>query len=333
MKKANKLLLGGALLGTAATAASYAVTDSMMRLALDRTAPAYMEKLQRKAPESEELAKLREQAAEAGERLANTTHETVEILSHDGLKLQGHWFEAKEPRRILIAMHGWRSAWNRDFAMIADFFRSEGCSVLYVEQRAQGESEGKYMGFGLLERYDCRSWCDWVWDQFGNSLPVYLCGVSMGASTVLMAGGSALPENVIGILADCGYSSPRDIIKKVIRQLGLPAELGYPFVKLGARLYGHFDLEECSPEEMVKHCTVPVLFFHGESDDYVPCHMSRINYEACPAKKLLVTIPGAGHGLSYLMGREAYLKAAREFFGPNASAKSVEQQAWIDGRI
>lgn len=71
--------------------------------------------------------------------------------------------------------------------------------------------------------------------------------------------------------------------------------------------------------EAVKQCTVPVILFHGESDDFVPCEMSRINYDACATRKMLVTVPGAGHGLSYPMAPETYLDALREFFGPDAS--------------
>ena len=134
------------------------------------------------------------------------------------------------------------------------------------------------------------------------------------------------PPNVIGILADCGYSSAKEIIQKVIGQMGLPVALSYPFVKLGAKLYGHFDLEETSPVEMLKNCTVPVIFYHGENDDYVPCRMSRINYDACAVKKKLVTVPGAGHGLSYPVAPEIYLNTLREFFGPEASATQQEEK-------
>ena len=257
-------------------------------------------------------------------------HEEVWITSFDGLKLYGRFYEYAPGAPVELMFHGYRGTGERDLCGGAQRCFLLGRSALIVDQRCSGKSEGHTITFGIREHRDCLSWVEFLRRRLGPEVKIILTGISMGASTVLMAGGTSLPENVIGILADCGYSSPRDIIKKVIRQMGLPAELGYPFVKLGARLYGHFDLEECSPEEMVKHCTVPVLFFHGESDDYVPCYMSRINYEACPAKKLLVTIPGAGHGLSYLMGREAYLKAAREFFGPDVSAKSAEQQAWIE---
>ena len=141
----------------------------------------------------------------------------------------------------------------------------------------------------------------------------------MGASTVMLAAGNPLPSNVIGVLADCGFHSAKEIIQKVICQMGLPPKLGYPFVKLGARIFGGFDLEEVTAEEAMKKCTLPVIFFHGEDDDFVPCEMSRICYDACASKKRLVTVSGAGHGLSYAVAPEEYLTALREFFGPEAS--------------
>lgn len=94
----------------------------------------------------------------------------------------------------------------------------------------------------------------------------------------------------------------------------------YPLVKLGARIFGKFNLEEVTPLEAVKRATVPIIFFHGENDDFVPCQMSRELYEACTSRKKLVTVPEAGHGLSYPVQPQAYLSALREFFGPEASS-------------
>ena len=141
----------------------------------------------------------------------------------------------------------------------------------------------------------------------------------MGASTVLMAGSEELPPNVVGILADCGYSSAKAIMYEVIRKMGLPPVLSYPFVKLGARIFGHFNLEETSPIEAVRHCKLPVIFFHGEDDDFVPCYMSRENFEACASRKRLVTIPGAGHGLAYAVEPDRYVEELYDFFGPECS--------------
>ena len=107
----------------------------------------------------------------------------------------------------------------------------------------------------------------------------------------------------------------------MIRQLGLPAPVLYPLVKLGARLFGRFDLEETSALEAMKRCQKPVIFFHGESDDFVPCEMSAACFDACASRKRLVTIPEAGHGLAYPVAPERYIRELREFFGPESCAK------------
>jgi len=250
-----------------------------------------------------------------------TPHEDVEIISFDGLKLRGKYYEYAPGAPIELMFHGYRGTAERDLSGGMQRCFALKRSALIVSQRASRGSEGNVISFGINERRDCLSWLAFAEKRFGPEVKIILCGISMGASTVLMVADQPLPPNVIGILADCGYSSPRAIIEKVIRQIGLPPKPLYPIVKLGARLYGHFDLEEVSPVETVKKSTVPVIFFHGETDDLVPCEMSRINYEACSARKMLVTIPGAGHGLSYAVEPETYLDALREFFGPEASAK------------
>ena len=215
--------------------------------------------------------------------------------------------------------HGYRGNAESDLSGGVQRCFKLGRSSFIVDQRCSRKSGGNVITFGINEHRDCLCWIDFMIEHFGPDVKIILTGISMGASTVLMAAGKPLPKNVIGVLADCGYSSPKDIIKKVIRQMGLPASVGYFFVKLGARIYGHFDLEETSPESALKNCTVPVIFFHGEDDAFVPCDMSRINYEACSSKKKIVTVPGAGHGLSYPVAPEKYLASLREFFGEEAS--------------
>ena len=128
----------------------------------------------------------------------------------------------------------------------------------------------------------------------------------MGAATVLMATDLDLPGNVIGVMADCPFSSPKEIIMKVCGDMHLPSKLLYPFIKLGARLFAHFDLEESSAINAVKRTKLPILLIHGEADHFVPCDMSRRIYEACPSCVTLETIPDAGHGLSYMIDPKKY---------------------------
>jgi len=135
----------------------------------------------------------------------------------------------------------------------------------------------------------------------------------MGAATVIMAAEDDLPENVKFVLADCGYSSAKKIIMKVIGEMGLPPKLVYPFVKLGARIFGGFDLEETSPIEAVRKIKIPIIFVHGDADAFVPFEMSSEMYEACPlAQKRLIKIKNAGHGLAYPVAREQYVESLRE---------------------
>lgn len=245
---------------------------------------------------------------------AKLPHEEFSITSFDGLKLYGNYYEYEKGAPIELMFHGYRGSAKRDLCGGVQRCFALGRNALIVDQRCSSKSDGNVITFGIHEHKDCLHWVDFMIDCFGPDVKIILTGISMGAATVLMAAGNPLPPNVIGVLADCGYNSPKAIIKKVIKQMGLPTSISYFFVKLGARIYGHFDLEETSPETALKKCTVPVIFFHGESDDFVPCEMSKINYDACTSRKCLVTIPGADHGLAFPKDPEIYLNAAREFF-------------------
>ena len=248
-------------------------------------------------------------------------HEDFYITSFDGLKLHGRYFEYAPGAPIELMVHGYRGNGDRDLCGGVQRCFAMGRSSLVIDQRCSGESGGKVITFGIREYRDCLAWVDFMAKHFGEDAKIILTGISMGASTVLMAAGNPLPRQVKGVQADCAFSCARDIISKVIRQLKLPLWPVYPLIRLGARLYGRFDPESYSAVEAVRKASVPVIFFHGKDDAFVPCEMSKENYEACTSRKKLVLIPGAGHGLSYLADPEGYLKALGEFFGPELSAK------------
>lgn len=270
-------------------------------------------------PESEIYEPFKESIEKWADETRKLPNQEFYITTFDGLKLCGRYYEYKKGAPIELMFHGYRGNALRDLSGGVQRCFKLKRSAFIVDQRASEKSEGNVISFGINEHKDCLAWIDFMINRFGADVKIILTGISMGASTVLMAAGKPLPKNVIGVLADCGYNTPKDIIKKVIKQMGLPDSLGYFFVKLGARIYGHFDLEETSPQEALKNCTVPVIFFHGETDDYVPCKMSKINYDACRSKKMLVTLKGAGHGLSYPVDPEKYLNSLKEFFGEEAS--------------
>ena len=187
---------------------------------------------------------------------------------------------------------------------------------LGVEQRAHNNSDGDYLGFGLLERYDCRDWISWVNDKLGSEvLPIYLCGVSMGATSVLMASGLDLPVNVHGIIADCGFTSPHDIWVHVAKNnLRISSKMRSSVadrickekINVGSKSYSTIDA--------LKATKIPVLFIHGSDDHFVPVRMTYENYKACVSPKRLLIVPGAEHGLSYCVDKEQYEAAVYRFW-------------------
>lgn len=244
----------------------------------------------------------------------NTPHEEVSIISFDGLKLTGKYYEYAPGAPVEIMFHGYRGNAERDLAGGMHRAFRLGHSALIVDQRCAGNSEGNVITFGIKEHRDCLKWIDFVIEHLGSDVRIILTGISMGASTVLLAAGRKLPANVIGVLADCGFHSAKDVILSVARSMHLPARALYPLVKVSAKLFGHFDLEEITPVDAVRNCEVPVIFFHGLDDDYVPCYMSQITYDACRTRKKLVMIPGAGHGLGFPVAPELYIQEMQNFF-------------------
>lgn len=239
---------------------------------------------------------------------------SVEIRSHDGLRLTGVYYEYEKGAPIEILFHGYRGSAERDLSGGVTRCFSLGRSALIVDQRAAGRSEGNVISFGINESRDCVEWVNYVVNNIDKDAKIIITGISMGAATVLMASAMDLPENVVGVLADCGYTSAREIIKKVMRDMHLPANLFYPFVRLGAIIFGKFDPDSNSPIEAMKKTKLPVIFFHGDTDDFVPHSMSVENFEACGTEKKMVTINGAGHGLAFPVNKEKYLFEAGDFF-------------------
>ncbi len=247
-------------------------------------------------------------------RLNNKPCEQVTITAHDGCRLAARYYHASHGAPLKIEFHGYRGTAIRDFCGAIEIDEQCGYNVLLVDQRAHGLSGSRVISFGIRERYDVLDWVNYAIDRFGSDVKIILSGVSMGGATVLMASGLPLPPNVRGIIADCGYTSPAAIIKKVCREdFHLPVWLMYPLIRMTARVFGGFDLEEANAVEAVKHSTVPIILFHGEDDRYVPCSMARELHAAGGDTRLHI-FPHAGHAMSYLTDQPRYHSLAIPFF-------------------
>lgn len=255
----------------------------------------------------------RQRMKEIYHQLADRPCEFVTITSNDGLKLSGRYYHVRDGAPLDICFHGYRSHPLTDFSGGSELCFQLGHNLLLVDQRSHCKSEGKSICFGIAERWDVLSWVDYAIGRFGGDIQVLLYGVSMGGATVLMASGLPLPKCVKGIVADCPYASAEEIILRVGEKMHYPSKLIRPFLHLGARLYGGFRLGETDAVKAVQNTPVPILIIHGEADGFVPCEMSEKVALANPKMVRRVTIPGADHGISYLVDTPRYSRTVKKF--------------------
>lgn len=244
-------------------------------------------------------------------------YEDLYLTSFDGLRLHARFYKNGDGRRTLLLSHGFRSSGRGDFAAVLPlYYETLGCSLLVLDHRAHGESEGRYITYGIRERFDVRDWARYLTDRAGGDVQIVLDGISMGATAVLMACGTELPDTVTGVIADCGFTSPWDIFSHILHGT---FHLGdFPILYLVghmARRRAHFGFREATTVRAVENWTKPALFIHGTADDFVPPSMTEAAYAACPAAdKTLILVEGAMHGCSYLRDRARCESALRGFF-------------------
>ena len=241
----------------------------------------------------------------------------LSITSADGLTLRGRYYELTPDAPIEILFHGYRGFSERDMCGAVQRSFAVGHSALLADLRCHGRSDGHIITFGLRESEDVLLWVEEARRLFGADRPMMIGGVSMGAATVMMATGLDLPDNVRYVLADCGYTTAKAIICKIVRQLRLPVAPVYFLIRAGAVIYGGFDPDKADATAALRRCKVPVIFYHGDADGFVPCEMSRINYEACAAPKTLIVTPGADHGLCFPADTAAYVERLKAFMAEN----------------
>ncbi len=246
------------------------------------------------------------------DRISSKPYTELYITADDGTRLGARYYLVDRAAPVHIMCHGYKSTPLRDCCGSSADAIEAGQNVLLVSQRAHGLSGGKTIGFGILECLDLLLWIDKIIELHGPDVKILLEGTSMGGATVLMAAGLDLPKNVCGIIADCPYNEPREIISEVIRKMRLPAALIYPFVRLGAVIFGKFDPDSLCAGESVAKSGLPILIMHGESDDFVPMMMSKRVADVREGISY-VSYPGAGHCMSYILHREKYMSLRDKF--------------------
>lgn len=262
------------------------------------------------------LIKFKDEISGGMDYIESRQYEWVQTVSFDGLTLKARYFDNNSKNTVLL-FHGYRSSALRDFSCAVEMYTKIGLNVLLCDQRSHGRSEGKYISFGVLESKDVLSWIEFATERYSPEKLV-LGGLSMGATTVILACGYNLPESVKAVVADCGFSSPVDIILKVGKQsFKINASFFIPFLNLACKLIGKFSITEVDTVKALKKSKIPVLFIHGKGDGLVPYEMSLKGYENAPEGSRILIVEGADHGMSYLIDKDKVISQVDSFVKEN----------------
>ncbi|OQC15382.1 MAG: 2-succinyl-6-hydroxy-2,4-cyclohexadiene-1-carboxylate synthase [Firmicutes bacterium ADurb.Bin080] len=240
--------------------------------------------------------------------------EPIEVKTDDGLTLRGDFYRAEgASKKTIICMHGYNSGPEFDFSAITPFLHQQGYNLLFVNHRAHGKSDGKYIGFGVLDHIDSLKWIEALLELIPDG-EIVLYGVQMGGATAMMASSLDLPPNVKAVVEDCGYTGVWDILSYQIRQMyNLRAFPIIHLVESFSKMHAKYTFRKIAPVVSVQKAIVPILFIHGSHDIFVPTFMGEANYEACTSSKEILIVEDAGHAQSYYKNPELYEETLLSF--------------------
>lgn len=237
------------------------------------------------------------------------------LKTDNGLTLFAQYLD-HQTKKTVILLHGFMSDGD-SMGGFAKMFYDFGYNVLIPDARAQGHSEGKYIGYGWVEKDDILHWIYQVIEQVGEDSKIVVMGQSMGGATAMMVSGLLLPPQVKAFIEDCGYSTVKEEINYQAQNLfHMKAFPRFPIIDLVSginRVKNGFYLKDASSVIQLKKNTRPFLFIHGGKDHFVPTEMVQQNYAATKAPKELWLAPLAGHALSYPMYPKQYRQQVSMF--------------------
>lgn len=237
------------------------------------------------------------------------------LVNRKGERMHAYYVYADSlTNKTAVLVHGYTDCAIKMLFIGYLYHHDLGFNLLLPDLHYHGLSEGKYVQMGWLDRLDVLQWIEFADSLFGGNTQMVVHGVSMGAATTMMLSGEDVPECVRCYVEDCGYTSVWDEFAGEIRnQFGLPS---FPLLYAASALCKvqlGWSFGEASSLRQVEKCKRPMLFIHGEKDDYVPTEMVYRLYEAKPQPKALWIALGSAHALSYRDHPEEYSLRVRQF--------------------
>ncbi len=234
--------------------------------------------------------------------------EHIDLVNDRGETLKGYLLMAEgESKTFAVFAHGYRASYRGDPANFYKYYYDKGINFFACDHTCHGASDGDWVGFDVYESADMLKWLEYLIQRFGGDIKIILHGVSMGGATVCQMA-DRIPENVKLIIADCPYTSANDEFLYVANNSGIKKSAPYMLKainEINKRCAG-YDLAETDVRNSVKCAKAPMLFIHGDADDFVPTKMGEELYSLCGSEKELLLIKGAKHAESVVVDPDSY---------------------------
>ncbi|WP_250277740.1 alpha/beta hydrolase [[Clostridium] colinum] len=243
--------------------------------------------------------------------LQNTLVKGLKIKSFKKTTLFAEWF-INSGNKWVIVLHGY-GANGRLMYYVARRFHKKGYNVLVPDLRGHGISGGNYVGMGWHDRLDVINWIKEI-IKIDKNAKIVLYGVSMGASSILMASGEKLPKNVKCIISDCAFTSAYDIFKHQLKNSKKVPVLPFMYIiNILCKIKNGYSLKKASAINQIKKNKLPIFFIHGAIDNFVPTHMVFDLYKSANCEKELMIVNNAGHTVSEMVERKIYWRRVSLF--------------------
>ena len=247
------------------------------------------------------------------------------IVGYHGKRVHAVYATAKNPETAegnAVVVHGYGDN-HFVFLYLVKMYRDDfNYNVMVPDLQYHGYSEGDAIQMGWYDRFDVEKLTELAHEIWPNDFTV-IHGVSMGGATTMMMSGDFLPQYVRAFVEDCGYSSVWDQLKSNLKQsFHLPP---FPVLTSASIVCKHrygWSFKEASSVKQLAKCTRPMLFIHGDADDFVPVDHVYKNYEAKTQgyKEIWVT-EGSVHANSYQRHTEEYHARVKAFL---EKAKTIQ---------
>jgi pimeloyl-ACP methyl ester carboxylesterase len=238
------------------------------------------------------------------------TRTPVVFKMSDGYEINGDYCLIPSSKKFCILLHGHGTS--REGAVrYSLLFHRLGYSTVIYDERSHGDNIHQEVSMGFKEAEDLSQIVVQVREKFGKDIYLGLQGVSMGGATMLLAAKYHLPVSFF--VSDCAYSRLKNVIKDMVEKYHLPSFLLLPFINLELKLFHHFSFADCEPLNSIKDNKIPVLFIHGEKDNFVNVRNARELYEADKGYKELKIFPEAHHAESLTVDPERYYQCLKSF--------------------